>query len=222
MSTENNWQIIKEYIKSNSNNGNFNFNYNEENPFVIAEYGWLSIEGFNKWLAKEYPNVCKEIGQLRDKDDDKWLGFLTDGDWGFSDEWSFCADCKEPIHMIYEPHWINIDEILCEDCVREEHAEDYINEHLVINWELGVPSTNIPLNQVLSTETLKEHGFSKVKEGLEAGMYGTYDDPVKILRELTENNRHSDFVVHCTDINPYATNYEIWERVNESEVSFDN
>lgn len=212
-----NLKIIEEYVEIS--NGDFDFNYSEENPFVIVQ-DWNAIKRFNEWVKK---NCCSyfslEVGMITTEDGSLWIDFLTDDNWGFSDEWEFCSECKDAIHRHYEPHWFrdSTEKKICSECIKESYAEEYVNEHLCINWEWGVPKQNMPLNQIISTETLVRLGFYKAKEELEIGMYGTYDDPVKILTELTEQNHESDFLVHCTSNNPFATYYEIWERKGRSD-----
>lgn len=206
-------QIIEEYAKLDQD-GSFEYNYNEENPFVIV-YGWNTIKEFNEWAKNNYsPYLTLEVGMIRKPDDDCWIDFVTEGNWGFSDEWCFCTECNEPIQRQESPHWKWYEEgkHICSDCVMENYAEEYINDYLVINWGMGVPTTNIPINAIIPTETLIQFGFVKVKEDLEVGMYGTYDDPLKILIELTNQKHESDFIVHCTSKNPFATYYEVWER----------
>ena len=184
---------------------------------IIQTYGEF-VKEFNAWATKSkyYERLVEETRHDCTDDEDWWIDYLTEGNYGYSEEYMVCHECNEVI--LYNPssgyrdnYWITNGTVLCEDCIKE-NAEEYIAEYLTINWERGVPTCDIPINNVFNRKELEEFGFKLVKADLEIGMYGTYNDPIKLLQELTESNHNMDYICHCTDSNPFATYYEIWAR----------
>ncbi len=185
---------------------------------IIQTYGDF-VKEFNTWAreSKYYERLVEETRHDCNDDEDWWIDYLTESNYGYDESYMACHECGNVIR--YNPssgykdnYWINENgTLLCEECIRE-NAEEYITEHLIINYEKEVPTNNIPINHVFTQKELEEFGFELIKENLEVGMYGTYDDPIKILQKLTEENHNTDYICHCTNCNPFATYYEIWKR----------
>lgn len=197
----------------------------DETYFYIIQVSYKHnfFQVFNDWVKEISPYYERLVSETRYDclaDEGWWFDYLTESNWGYSDEWMFCSECGKAIN--YNPtsgridnYWIREDiDILCEDCIRE-NAEEYIKDQLIVNWEHGVPDTNIPLNTVFSKTELIEFGFKLVWDNLEIGMYGTYHDPRVLLQKLTEENHNTNYICHCTDQNPFATYYEIWAKERE-------
>lgn len=194
----------------------------DEDFLLIQSYGNF-LKEFNLWAreSKYYERLVEETRHDCGNDEDWWIDYLTEGNYGYDDMYSACTECDNiiltnPTSGIADNYWINGYGILCEHCIRE-NQDEYVKEYLTVNYETGVPNINVPLNYVFSKSELEDMGFELYKEDLEIGMYGVYNDPRKILKELTETYKETDFICHCTSDNPFATYYEIWKRGGEEQ-----
>lgn len=186
---------------------------------IIQTYGDF-VEEFNTWAreSKYYERLVEETRHDCLGDEDWWIDYLTEGNYGYDETYDACecgnVICYNASSGYKDNYWRTDGGLLCEECIRE-NAEEYIVDYLTINWERGVPTQNIPLNNVFNKGELEDFGFELVEGSLEIGMYGTYDDPIERLQKLTEENHNTDYICHCTDSNPFATYYEIWKRDQE-------
>lgn len=193
---------------------------------IVDSYGNF-IKEFNEWARKSqyYERLVGETRHDCNGDEDWWIGYLTEEKWGYDDEYIPCFHCENVVHYCptsgeADNYWINDGDFMCEDCIRE-NSDDYVSEYLSINYEKGVPAGRIPINNVFSSRELEEKGFECVRENLEVGMYGIYDDPKKILKELIGAYRNTDFICHCISNNPFATRYEIYAKGSEETLYTD-
>ena len=225
-------EVIKDYlsyldtIDNNciiQNHGNAFFcTQRDGSEFLIIESYSDFVKEFNAWVRENsyyYNQIMEEQNHDCLSDEGWWISYLTDDEWGYSDEYTVCGHCGNVIHYqcssgYRDNYWINDGELMCEQCIKE-HADDYINNYLVTNYNTGILSQKIPINQIFSKRELEEFGFKCVRDNLKVGMYGAYNDPRPILEQLTKENQNTDYICHCVSENPFATYYEIWGREHE-------
>ena len=88
---------------------------------------------------------------------------------GFSNEYSVCEHCNKAFRTSPDSYswvanyWVGDRFILCEDCVREDYSEEYL-ESLENN-----PNT---ANTILSDNEIEKAGYEKVVVNYESGWYG--------------------------------------------------
>ena len=182
MDVKKNNKILEEFAKTQDWQ---NVDYGKRNGkrFWIIEAYSNVIEKFNEWLQhSEYLKYVQEESnwdEVRYDDDSVWLDFLTDDNWGYSDQYAKCNHCNCVIEYISTTSGISSDnywncngELFCEDCIREE-PDSYI-EDKIINYDTGV-ILPIPSDRIFSEKELEDFGFTKEIDNLEVGMYGTYD-----------------------------------------------
>ena len=169
--------IISEYLvyadeNYNKLRGNANFYEASESLrihcddkwFLIVD-SWDFIRELNEWLNDNYAKeLCDETRyELPEDISDReyfttWLDYLTDGMWGFSDEYSVCEHCNKAFRTSPDSYswvanyWIGDGFIICEDCVKEDYAEEYL-ESLQNN-----PHT---ANTILSDVEMENAGYEK-------------------------------------------------------------
>lgn len=199
-----------------------NIDYGKRNGkrfWIVEAYGKV-IEKFNKWLQhSEYLKYVQEESnwdEVRYDDDSVWFDFLTDDNWGYSDQYAKCNHCNCVIEYLSTTSGISSDnywncngELFCEDCIREE-PDSYI-EDKIINYDTGVISP-IPSDRIFSEKELEDFGFTKEIDNLEVGMYGTYDNPHEILNKLICEDKEADYICSIRSSNPFAVYYQIWKR----------
>ena len=183
---------------------------------IIDAYGNF-MKDFNDWArnSEYYERLVEETRHDCLDDECWWIEYLTEDNYGYDDQYMSCecgnVICYNPSSGYKDNYWMSGCGVMCEDCIRE-NAEDYIQEYLTINYEKGVPTSNLPINNVFDKGELEDFGFELVMDNLEIGWYGTYNDPREILEKLTKENKDTDYICHCTASNPFATYYEIWAR----------
>lgn len=110
----------------------------DDEMFLIVD-SWDFIRELNEWLNDNYAKeLCDETRyelpeDIRDREYFiAWLDYLTDGMWGFSDEYSVCEHCNKAFRTSPDSYswvanyWVGDGFILCEDCVRENYSEEYL------------------------------------------------------------------------------------------------
>lgn len=214
--------VIGEYLgyidTHTTQKGNaYRYTQRDGSQFLIIECYGEFVEEFNDWARESeyYERLVEETRHDCKGDDDWWIDYLTESNYGYDESYCACECgniiCYNPSSGYRDNYWMTEAGRLCEECIRE-NAEEFIEDYLIINWDKGVPERNIPINYIFNKGELEEFGFKLVKENLEVGMYGTYDDPIEILENLTEENHNTDYICHGTSSNPFATYYEIWKR----------
>lgn len=98
-----NEDILEEFAKTQDWQ---NIDYGKRNGkrfWIIKAYGNV-IEKFNEWLQhSEYLKYVQEESnwdEVRYDDDSVWLDFLTDDNWGYSDQYAKCNHCNCVIEYI--------------------------------------------------------------------------------------------------------------------------
>lgn len=139
-----------------------------------------------------------------------WLDYLTDGMWGFSDEYSVCECCNKAFRTSPDSYswvanyWIGDGFILCEDCVREDYSEEYL-ESLENN-----PNT---ANTILSDDEIEKAGYKKVIADCECGWCGRCDDPEKMLEQEKQNNKDGRYLFSISGTGQFHTDFDMWEKI---------
>lgn len=120
--------------------------------------------------------------------------------WGYADEWTYCAHCYKPINMYgsyYLPEsWFDPEtgDTLCACCVEEEFPEDYL-EFLVNN-----PDEE---NIFLSTCYLKESGYTLLD--IDSWPIDTKQEVYNELR-----NEYAEIVFGKRDVRFSVKGFTVW------------
>lgn len=165
----------------------------EGDEFAIMS-GYQSEEifkTFNSWLREvhpEYVEILKEevIYDVEDScREDAWFEYITDGKWGYDDQFTFCEHCGGVIDMLsyYRPDGDMVYDgcgLTCRECIQdnEEIANDYIDT-LINNPDKS--------NEFLD---LEKYDFIKWKEE-ERNKHKIYND----LRDFFEDNEENVEIV---------------------------
>ena len=221
--------IISEYLVYVDNNynklkGNANFYeaseslriHIDDELFLIVD-SWDFIRELNEWLndnyAKElYDETRYELPEdIRDREYFTiWLDYLTDGMWGFSDEYSVCEHCNKAFRTSPDSYswvanyWIGDGFIICEDCVRKDYSEEYL-ESLENN-----PNT---ANTILSDDEIKKAGYKKIVADCESGWCGRCDDPEKMLEQEKKSNKDGRYLFSISGTGQFHTDFDMWEKI---------
>ena len=188
-----------------------------EEMFLIVD-GWDFIREFHIWANEKYgKELYEETGydypESKDTRDyfTAWLDYLTQGMWGFSDEYAVCECCNKAFrtspdsYSWTQNYWLGDGFIICEDCVREEYSEDYL-ESLQNN-----PKT---ANTILSDSEMENAGYEKVNtDSYESGWYGRCEDPEEILEREMESNPDYDYVFSICGSGQFHTEFDLWRKV---------
>ena len=195
------------------------------------KYGEILVDGdgYNDevFLYESYGNDVKELNKLckaklkengidtyPDYDREEWyVDFITGDNWGYNDEYYVCCDCGKAYRNNdygIRPYWVGDGFIYCEDCVKENHKEEYI-EYL----------TNNP-QHANSMIDLEEEDFEKINEyPYENGMYGTNDCPTEIYEKLIKIYPNSEIVFSISSSNPFAVYFDVYIRKADEDINGD-
>ena len=139
-----------------------------------------------------------------------WLDYLTDGMWGFSDEYSVCEHCNKAFRTSPDSYswvanyWVGDGFILCEDCVRKDYSDEYL-ESLENN-----PNT---ANTILSDDEIEKAGYKKVVADCENGWYGRRDNPEKMLEREKQNNKDGRYLFSISGKGQFHTDFDMWKKI---------
>lgn len=221
--------IISEYLvyadeNYNKLRGNANFYEASESLrihcddewFLIVD-SWDFIRELNEWLNDNYAKeLCDETRyelpeDIRDREYfTTWLDYLTDGMWGFSDEYSVCEHCNKAFRTSPDSYswvanyWVGDGFILCEDCVMEDYSEEYLKS-LENNPNIA--------NTILSDDEIEKAGYKKVVADCESGWYGRCDDPEKMLEQEKQNNKDGRYLFSISGKGQFHTDFDMWEKI---------
>lgn len=223
MTNEKKLAIIGEFIELHSYTGlrletiseaNKTSEWNDK--FLLVDWS-QDKKLLNLWLKVNYRNELKEATDKICPDDDAqyfdaWLDYLTDEQWGYTDEYQVCDHCQKVFRhtdSICSHGWIPREGgvIYCEECVETDSdlREEYISERI-----------NNPdnANTILASDILRDMGFERVNSHhYENGWYGRRDNPKQIYEE--HHNLHPDkqYLFSITNKgNPFSTEFNLWER----------
>lgn len=188
-----------------------------EEMFLIVE-GWDFIREFHIWAREKYGKELYEETNYDYPENDNadyfttWLDYLTQGMWGFSDEYAVCECCNKAFrtspdsYSWTQNYWLGDGFVICEDCVREEYAEGYL-ESLQNN-----PKT---ANTILSDSEMENAGYEKVNaDSYESGWYGRCEDPEEILEKEMENNPDYDYIFSICGSGQFHTEFDLWRKIS--------
>ena len=187
-----------------------------EEMFLIVD-SWDFIREFNSWVKKKYGKELYDETRydLPENEEDRkyfttWLDYLTQDMWGFYDEYSVCEHCNKAFrsspdsYSWTQNYWLGDGFIICEDCVKEDYAEEYL-ESLQNN-----PHT---ANTILSDAEMENAGYEKVKEDCEEGWYGRCDDPEEILEREMKENTDGKYVFSISGSGQFHTDFDLWKKI---------
>lgn len=196
----------------------------EEN-FLIVD-SWDFIREFNEWANKNYgKELYEETGyELSESEDAKkyftnWLDYLTQGMWGFGDEYAVCDCCYKVIctspdsYSWKADYWIDY-ELTCGDCTREN--KNVRNEYL---HTLHNNPKNA--NTILSDEDLEKAGYERLEYTIyQNGWYSVRDDPEEILKKVQSKYPDGIFVFNIRSNGQFHTDFDLW--VLSSSIETEN
>lgn len=148
--------------------------------------------------------------------DDFWIDYAMDDKWGYYDEYYVCSCCNK-VYPRYNsccvyPRWIDYKGgyEYCEDCVKQEYAEEYIDD-LVNDYER--------INTILSSIELEEYGFKKVNdEEYRNGLYGWNDSPKAILEKYQKEDDMADYLFSgVKEYNPFEIAFDLYKRERKGD-----
>ena len=188
-----------------------------EEMFLIVD-SWDFIREFHSWANDKYRKELYEETRYDYPEDlenqryfTAWLDYLTQGMWGFSDEYSVCEHCNKAFRTSPDSYswtanyWLGDGFIICDECVKEDFAEEYL-ESLHNN-----PKT---ANTILSDDEMENAGYEKInRDSYESGWYGRCDDPQDILEKEMETNPDYDYVFSICGNGQFHTDFDLWRRV---------
>ena len=184
---------------------------NDEAEVFIYEPQGNELSELNAILKERLQ--AKGIDTYPDYDrEDYYIDFVTGDNWGYEDSYFICYDCNKAYRKPEygrQNYWAGDGFIYCEDCVRENHKEEYIDE--LIN---NPHNANILLNP----NELEEMGFVKIEDDYENGLYGTCDDPKKIFEKFKNNK--AEIIFSIDESNPFAIYFSVWVRAKEDETLY--
>ena len=186
----------------------------QEESFLIVD-DWDFIREFNSWAEDNYGKELYEetryelpVEPLDRKYFTEWLDYLTQDMWGFGDEYSVCNCCYQAFrsspdsYSWTQTYWIDNGEIICEECVRNEYAEEYI-ESLHNNPKSA--------NTILSDRELRNLGYERFNDyHYEHGWYGTMNDPERIAEEMKRLYPEHDYVFSICNNEQFRTEFDLW------------
>ena len=214
-----NWtEIITEFLNANEPDNETRIVTYQDDPFLLIDsyYSKDFFDKFNEWFkGTDYYKELEETTIIKDYEES--ILDALNAEYGYSDEYAICYVCGQAIKTgdNADNHWLTDGAILCEICTRK-NTESYIYEHLIYNYNTGIPESGFHINQILSETELKKNGFKKYSKEYEVGFYGTYDDPHEILTDYINANRDTDYIINMISQNPFATEYQIWKRNNKT------
>jgi len=167
--------------------------------FLILDT-WDDVREIQKRLNPDY--------HYRDKLDTSVIDEWTDGNWGFSNQFISCDRCNGVIDMNETPnvdYYINYNEFICGNCVRDKKAEkeEYL-EYIVNNPKRA--------NTLLLDDDLIAAGFVKLDDQSQNGWYGISDDPKDIYKKLEKDYPDSDILFSVDSASPYAIDFCVFIR----------
>ena len=188
-----------------------------EEMFLIVD-SWDFIREFNSWAKDKYGKELYDETRydLPENEEDRkyfttWLDYLTQDMWGFYDEYSVCEHCNKAFrsspdsYSWTQNYWLGDGFIICEDCVKEDYAEEYL-ESLQNN-----PHT---ANTILSDSEMENAGYEKVNaDSYESGWYGRCEDPEEILEKEMENNPDYDYIFSICGSGQFHTEFDLWRKI---------
>jgi len=178
----------------------------EDGKVFLIVYGWDTI--------KQMQQIIKPDFKPEDEYDTSVIDNLKDVEWGFSDEWSRCDECGKVIrtqpdsYSFVPDYWVTDGEILCGDCVRGNHAEEYVQS--LINKERLA-------NTILTDDNLEELGFIRIESDFESGWYDRNDSPKEILQTALDKHPNGEFLFSISGQAQFATQFELWAREESLE-----
>lgn len=188
-----------------------------EELFLIVD-SWDFIREFHSWANDKYGKELYEETAYDYPEDlevqkyfTAWLDYLTQGMWGFSDEYSVCEHCNRAFRTSPDSYswtanyWLGDGFIICDECVKEDFAEEYL-ESMHNNPKIA--------NTILSDNEMENIGYEKVNaDNYESGWYGTCDDPQEILEKEMEINPEYDYVFSVCGSGQFHTYFDLWRKI---------
>lgn len=201
--------VIEKFIMANGGYTEYRKD-RDGNPFLLVE-SWDEVNALNDIFGEELLKlgvITQEEfdDEQMDNTRERFLDMVVDR-WGFTDEYVVCGSCYKVVPKIVHSYLYNVvltdeGDWLCADCARE-------NPEYYVEYLLG-ESEHPRINMYLDEATLKGLGFVKLEEEYETGMYGKYDYPDEVKKQLKDKYR--DIILSATSANPFAVDWVVFVR----------
>lgn len=209
---EKGFDYIREAIDSNQELAGAQLSIADRKFLIVPNTKWLKT--FNQWVREKHPELVEQLQEEAYNQEDSWVDYFTNREWGYEDEYCLCSTCGDVIRTTPDSAFWKQDYykdfeacmIVCGDCVRTNQIE----RESYVNWLLDNPER---ANTILSQENLETMGFSKHFQQDEcSGIGWIADNPVKVLRKLQETEEGKEYVFSIVSSTPFETWWNVWER----------
>lgn len=188
---------------------------NESGKILIVDsyYEKELIKLIKETYKDKYNDVVTNGFEYDTDADERWIDWISDGEWDTSDNGFLCMECNnwckkdQDAYSSYKNYLIGDGWIICEDCMKDN--EDYLN--IYINELINNPNN---ANTMLNSNELSDLGFEKINQCSYAnGYYGQVDNPEKILDKVKENNPNMEYIFSIVkNYNPFECEFDLYGR----------
>jgi hypothetical protein len=195
-------QRVREFIRENCDvNMNVNYGQDHNDQWYVIFDSWGEREKFEEMIENDFSE--EEIDEIN-----RIFEFV------FSDEYDLCQNCYRVIRTSPDSYswvqtfWIQEDGgIYCEQCVRKEYADDYLEEK-INNFKSA--------NTIFSEAELIERGYVKLENEYEVGWHEHQDDdPEKIFKKLVE--KHKEILFNIDWVGQFDCHYSVYIKQEKTE-----
>lgn len=199
------WYILGEVhddLQDFWDNGNEIVEDEDGMPFIIV-HSHNDIELFEKVLINYLSDYIEE-----DEIDSKMCELF---DSGFSDEYSYCIDCRKIIRIIpdrygWTPQYYLAEGegFVCLDCFnKDSNLQEYYIESLI--------NDSGDANTLLTHKQLESMGFKKLDEMYESGYHeGMNDNPKEIFNKLKDE--YNEIIFNIYENSQFYTIFNVYVR----------
>ncbi len=209
---ERGFDYIREAMNSNQELVEAQIAVSGKKFLIVPNTKWLRT--LNQWVREKHPELVEQLQEETYNQEDSWVDYFTNGEWGCEDEYCLCSVCGGAIHTTPDSAFWKQDYykdfeacmIVCGDCVRskQEEKESYVK------WLLENPER---ANTILSQKDLETMGFSQhFQQDKCSGIERIAESPVKVLKKLQEAEEGKEYIFSITSSTPFETWWNVWER----------
>lgn len=209
---EKGFDYIREAMNSNQELAEAQLSMTGRKFLIVPDTKWLKT--FNQWVREKHPELIEQLQEEAYNQEDSWIDYLTNREWGFEDEYYLCSVCggvirTTPGSAFWKQEYYQDFEacmIVCGDCVRANQKE----KESYVKWLLENPER---ANTILSQEDLETMGFRQHFKQDKCSCIGrTPDNPVEVLKELQETEEGKEYIFSIVSSTPFETWWNVWER----------
>lgn len=156
----------------------------------------------------------KQLQEETYNQEDSWMDYFTNREWGYEDKYCLCSVCGGAIRTtsnsaFWKPDYYKDFEaciVVYGDCVRtnQEEKESYVK------WLLDNPER---ANTILSQKDLESMGFHPYfQQDKFSSIENATESPTRILKKLQETEEEKEYVLSIISSTPFETWWNVWER----------